>query len=159
MAGPPSSGVPGPGVGLPCAVVPVLPRPLAHRPYSDGSDRPGAVAPHYLIVEAVSQVWEEVLSGLEDGVLPARDVAVVHLVVDYRAKVFVAPAEFEVGVVRVGRTSIELAVRVYQGGRPVADAQIVVAHVDADRTAAVPLPDRQRAALETVAPPPEAPGR
>lgn len=95
-------------------------------------------------------MWEQVLLGLGDDVLPPRDIAVVRAAFDYRHEVFVAPAEFEVGVVRVGRSSVELAVRVHQGGRPVVDAQVVVAHVDAGRTAAVPLSDRQRAALATI---------
>ncbi len=55
------------------------------------------------------------------------------------------------GVVRIGRTSVELSVRLHQGGRPVVDAQVVLAHVDAGRTTAVPLSERQRAALQTLA--------
>ena len=133
--------------------MPRLLRPVAARPYSDGSDRDGAHAPHYLVVEAVSQVWEEVLIGMGDDLLHPRSLAVVRVAVDYRHEVFVAPGEFEVDVVRVGRTSVELSVRVHQGGRPVADAQVVLAQVDADRTRAVPLSDRQRAALEAVAAP------
>ncbi|MGY1743385.1 MULTISPECIES: acyl-CoA thioesterase [unclassified Blastococcus] len=137
--------------------MPVLTRPVAARPYPDGSDADGAHAPHYLVVEAVSRVWEEVLAGLGDDVLPPRDVAVVRAAFDYRHEVFVAPAEFEVGVVRVGRTSVELAVRLHQGGRPVVDAQVVLAQVDAGRTAAVPLSGRQRAALEGIAVPAPSP--
>jgi acyl-CoA thioesterase FadM len=130
--------------------VPRLLRPVAARPYPDGSDRPGAHAPHYLVVEAVSQVWEEVLVGLGDGLLHPRHLAVVRVAVDYRHEVYVADGEFEVDVVRVGRTSVELAVRLHQGGRPVVDAQVVLAQVNADRTGSVPLSDRQRAALETI---------
>ena len=133
--------------------MPSITRPVAARPYSDGSDREGAHAPHYLVVEAVSQVWEEVLLGLGDDVLPPRHLAVVRVAVDYRHEVFVAPGTFEVDVVRIGRTSLELAVRLHQGGRPVVDAQVVLAQVDADRTAARPLSDRQRAALQTIAVP------
>ncbi len=135
----------------------MLTRPVAARPYPDGSEREGAHAPHYLVVEAVSQVWEQVLLDLDDGVLAPRDIAVVRAAFDYRHEVFVAPADFEVDVVRIGRTSVELAVRVRQGGRPVVDAQVVVAHVDPARTAAVPLSDRQRAALATIAVPAPAP--
>lgn len=147
----------GAGSRLPCADVPVSTRPVAARPSPDGSDREGAHAPHYLVVEAVSQAWEQVLLGLGDDVLPPRDIAVVRVAFDYRHEVFVAPADFEVGVVRVGRTSVELAVRVHQGGRAVVDAQVVLAHVDADRTAAVPLTDRQRAALAAITVPASAP--
>jgi acyl-CoA thioesterase FadM len=129
----------------------VIRRPVAARPGSDGSERPGAHAPHYLIVEAVSQVWEELLLGLGEGVLTPRDVAVVRVACDYRHEVFVAPGQFEVGVVRIGRSSIELAVRLSQGGRRVVDAQVVLARVDATRTASVPLTDGQRAALRTLA--------
>jgi acyl-CoA thioesterase FadM len=135
----------------------VLTRPVAARPYPDGSDREGAHAPHHLVVEAVSQVWEEVLLDLGDDVLPPRDIAVVRIAVDYRHEVFVAPGDFEVGVVRIGRTSVELAVRLSQGGRPVVDAQVVLAHVDAARTAAVPLTERQRAALAAIAVPAPSP--
>jgi acyl-CoA thioesterase FadM len=131
----------------------MLTRPVAHRPYSDGSEREGAHAPHYLVVEAVSQVWEEVLVGLGDDLLPPRDLAVVRVAVDYRHEVYVAPGDFHVDVVRIGRTSVELVVRLSQGGRPVADAQVVLAHVNADRTAAVPLARAQRDALETIAVP------
>ena len=133
--------------------MPVITRPVAHRPRSDGSDREGAHAPHYLVVEAVSQVWEEVLLGLGDDVLPPRDLAVVRVAFDYRHEVYVAPGEFEVDVVRVGRTSVELAVRLHQGGRRVVDAQVVLAQVDGARTSSVPLSDRQRAALQTLAVP------
>ena len=61
-----------------------------------------------------------------------------------------APAEFEVDVVRVGRSSVEFAVRLHQGGRPVVDVQLVLARVTGGRTASTPLSDRQRAALEAV---------
>jgi acyl-CoA thioesterase FadM len=137
--------------------VPLITRPVAARPYSDGSDREGAHAPHYLVVEAVSQVWEQVLTDLGDDLLPPRDLAVVRVAVDYRHEVYVAPAQFQVDVVRIGRTSVELAVRLHQGGRPVVDAQVVLAQVNADRTAARPLSDRQRAALQVLAVPQAAP--
>ena len=66
----PRCGGVGGAVRLACPVVPAMTRPVASRPYSDGSGREGAHAPHYLVVEAVSQVWEEVLRELGDDVLP-----------------------------------------------------------------------------------------
>lgn len=130
--------------------MPVITRPVASRPNSDGYERDGAHAAHYLVVEAVSQAWEEVLLALGDGLLSPRVLAVVRVAFDYRHEVFVAPGKFQVGVVRIGRSSVELAVRLHQGGRPVVDARVVLAHVNAERTAAVPLTGRQRAALETI---------
>ncbi|RBY88339.1 thioesterase family protein [Blastococcus sp. TF02A-26] len=137
--------------------MPALSRLVSSRSFPEGWLREGVHAPHFLVVDAVSQVWEEVLIGLGDDLLHPRHLAVVRVAFDYRHEVFVAPGEFEVDVVRIGRTSVELAVRLHRGGRPVVDAQVVLANVDDDRTAAVPLSDRQRAALETIAVPREVP--
>jgi acyl-CoA thioesterase FadM len=131
--------------------VPVLTRPITRRQSPDRFDREGAHAPHYLVVEAVSDAWTEVLIGLGDDVLSPSDVAVVRETLDFRHEIFVAPAEFDVGVARIGRSSFELAIRVHQHGRLVAEATLVLVQVDADRTAAVPLAEWQRAMLETIA--------
>ena len=96
---------------LACLVVPVSSRLVGPRPGSDGSERPGAHAPYYLVVESVTDAWEQVLRDLGDDVLPVRELGVVRVAVDYRHEVFVAPADFEVDVVRVGRSSLEFAVR------------------------------------------------
>jgi acyl-CoA thioesterase FadM len=133
--------------------VPVSSRLVGPRPGSDGSDRPGAHAPYYLVVESVTDAWEQVLRDLGDDVLPVREIGVVRIAFDYRREVFVAPAEYEVDLVRVGRSSLEFAIRLVQGGRLAVAAQVVVARVNADRTASAPLSDRQRAALEAIAVP------
>jgi acyl-CoA thioesterase FadM len=131
-------------------VVPVSSRIVGHRPGSDGSDRGGAHAPYYLVVESVTDAWEQVLRDLGDGVLSNRELGVVRIAFDYRREVFLAPAEYEVDVVRIGRSSLEFAIRLVQAGRLAVVAQVVVAKVNADRSASVPLSDRQRAALEAV---------
>jgi acyl-CoA thioesterase FadM len=130
--------------------MPVYRRTVARRPGYDGSDRAGAHATYYLVVEAVTDAWEQVLRDLGDGVLPVNDLAVVRITFDYHHEVFVAPADFDVDVVRVGRSSVEFRVRLVQSGRLVTTAQIVLSKVNADRTASVPLSDRQRAALDTI---------
>jgi acyl-CoA thioesterase FadM len=135
----------------------MITRPVAHRTTPDGADHEGAHAPHYLVVEAACQVWEDLLLDLGEGVLPPRDVAVVRVAFDYRHEVFVAPAEFEIGVAGIGRTSVELAVVLHQDGRAVAEGQVMLAQVNAARTAAVPLSEQQRAALETIRVPQESP--
>jgi acyl-CoA thioesterase FadM len=133
--------------------VPVYSRVVGPRPGFDGGSRPGAHAPYYLVVESVSDAWEQVLRDLGDDVLTPRELGVVRIAFDYRHEVFVAPAEFEVDVVRVGRSSLEFAVRLHQGGRLAVEAQIVVARVTDDRSGSTPLSARQRAALEAVAVP------
>ena len=133
--------------------MPVFTRPVARRPGPDGSQREGAHAPYYLVVESVSQAWEQVLADLGDGVLTTRELGVVRIAFDYRREVFVAPADFSVDVVRVGRSSVEFAIRLVQDGRLAVEAQVVVAHVTPDRSASSPLTDRQRAALESIAVP------
>jgi acyl-CoA thioesterase FadM len=133
--------------------VPVYRRVVGPRPGSDGANRPGAHAPYFLVVEAVSDAWEQVLRDLGDDVLTVHELGVVRIAFDYRHEVFVAPADFEVHVVRVGRSSVEFAVRLHQGGRVAAEAQVVVARVTGDRSGSIPLSDRQRAALEAVVAP------
>ena len=134
-------------------VVPVFTRPVARRPGSDGSDGAGGHAPYFLVVESVSQAWEQVLADLGDGVLSTREIGVVRIAFDYRREVFVAPADFHVDVVRVGRSSVEFAIRLVQGGQLAVEAQVVLAHVTDDRSASSPLSDRQRATLESIAVP------
>jgi acyl-CoA thioesterase FadM len=137
--------------------VPVSSRVVGHRPGSDGSDRDGGHAPYYLVVESVTDAWEQVLRDLGDDVLPVREIGVVRITFDYRREVFVAPAEYQVDLVRVGRSSLEFAIRLVQGGRLAVLAQVVVARVNADRSASAPLSDRQRAALEAVVVPARTP--
>lgn len=112
--------------------------------------REGGHAPYFLVVESVSYAWEQVLAELGDGLLTTRELGVVRIAFDYRREVFVAPADFEVDVVRVGRSSVEFAVRLVQGGQLAVEAQVVVARVTPDRRGSSPLSDRQRAALEAV---------
>ena len=133
--------------------MPVSSRVVGHRPGSDGADREGAHAPYYLVVESVTDAWEQVLRDLGNDVLPVREVGVVRIAVDYRREVFLAPAEYEVDVVRVGRSSVEFSIRLTQEGRLAVTAQVVVARVNPDRSASTPLSERQRAALEAIAVP------
>ncbi|WP_091943682.1 acyl-CoA thioesterase [Trujillonella endophytica] len=133
--------------------MPVFTRRVARRPGTDGSEREGGHAPYFLVVESVSAAWEQVLEDLGEGVLPLRELGVVHIAFDYRREVFVTPADFEVDVVRVGRSSVEFAVRLVQDGRLAVEATVVVAHVTADRSTSSPLSGRQRAALQAIAVP------
>ena len=77
--------------------------------------------------------------------------ALVKFTATYRATLHF-PGTVEVGTVvtRVGRSSYDLGQGIFQGDSCTATAEVVTVHLEPDRGASSPLPDRVRAILESL---------
>jgi acyl-CoA thioesterase FadM len=130
--------------------VPRYELPLTHRPQRDGSAVGSRHVPYYLAAEVFSDAWAQTLLDLGPGVLTAKDVAVVNAQFDFGREVFTGPATIVVSIEKLGVSSIQFGLQLEQGGHLAATGSTTVVQTDSARTRAIPLNERQRAALESV---------
>jgi acyl-CoA thioesterase FadM len=122
--------------------------PLTHRPLRDGTAVTGRHVPYYLAAEVMAQAWATLLGELGPGLLSSKDMAVVHVVLDFSRELFVGTATFGVDVLRVGCSSITFGLQVAQDGQVAGTGTTVVVQTDPARRCSVPLSLEQRGPLE-----------
>jgi acyl-CoA thioesterase FadM len=106
--------------------------------------------PYYLAAEVFSDAWAQTLLDLGPGVLTAKDVAVVNAQFDFGREVFTGSASIVVSIEKLGVSSIQFGLQLEQDGHVAATGSTTVVQTDSARTRAIPLNERQRAALESV---------
>jgi acyl-CoA thioesterase FadM len=121
---------------------------LTNRLAGDPDLAMGGHMPFFEILRASARAYAAALVSLSDGLISARDMALVNLNSDFRGEMFAGEAVFDVAVQRLGSSSVTLAMELSQQNRPAAAITVVLVHVDERRGHSVPFSAAQRAALE-----------
>jgi acyl-CoA thioesterase FadM len=123
---------------------------MSHRPGREGERPRGGHVPAYLAMEYLTEAYHRALAQWCGQVLTPREMAIVHVDADFRREVFVGPAQFDVQLAAIGRTSITLAITMRQSGGDAVAARLVLAHMSDGRVGASPFAADQRALLTAV---------
>lgn len=110
-------------------------------------------SPHlafYEVLGVVSLTWGEVLESTGRRDLAIRNFAVVNVISDFRHENFVGQLTIDVGVERIGTSSLTLKASTVQTDRETGQVRATLVHLNSDRTASVPLTNEQRDALELI---------
>jgi acyl-CoA thioesterase FadM len=96
----------------------------------------------------VQIAWLRALGEACGEILRPPDLGMVGVTANYRRELFDGPADFDVRIERLGRSSVVFAVDISQYGELAASVQLTVARVDEQRSRSVALTPEQRAALQ-----------
>jgi acyl-CoA thioesterase FadM len=125
-----------------------IPVTLTNQQSSDEKPALGDHVAFFDSLRAAAGAYAAAILSASDGLLSARDMALVNLTSDFKGELFVGEAIFDVVLQRIGATSLTFAMELSQSGKVAATISVVLVHVGDGRESSVPFTAAQRSALE-----------